>query len=303
MRHFVYLDTDTLNSYLSQINGGLLKSIVNESKDEVATTKNENTSPGKSNFTTEVGFKPILNLKFSEDKDVINTTNTLSQIETGRELIEKILHDNSLDQFSIYLDSNNLIIDSSIAKVGDYVEFEDEFSIRDLDYLYELFSDEFVDFCIENTRKESKNFVESEEIRLKNITNKNTLLKEIRKQSDELVKSQSEGLKQTRKMLNLARSIMPFSKYIISNNCVMPLVDKYLRNSTDNIRFTYSGKMHVIGRYTSDLKDAFAREGEIRNEFDKVLDSIDKVFEALYKDTLGLDESMKIVIPIALYFE
>ena len=122
MRHFVYLDTDTLNSYLSQINGGLLKSTVNEVKDEIATTKNENTTPGKSNFTTEIGFKLILNLKFSEDKDVINTTNTLSQIETGRELIEKILHDNSLEQFSLYLESINLIASTDVSEIGDYVK-------------------------------------------------------------------------------------------------------------------------------------------------------------------------------------
>lgn len=42
---------------------------------------------------------------------------------------------------------------------------------------------------------------------------------------------------------------------------------------------------------------------EIKNEFDNVLDSIDKVFEALYKDTLGLDESMKNSDTYCLYFE
>lgn len=303
MRHFVYLDTDTLNSYLSQINGGLLKSTVNESKDEVATTKNENEMPGKSNFTTEIGFKPILNLKFSEDKDVMNTTNTLSQIETGRELIEKILHDNSLDQFSSYLESNNLIADVDSSEIGDYVKFEDKFSIRDLDYLLEFYSDDLMDFFTEEARKESKILIDKQESEMPNSSQKNAIIKQLRKKADELMKAESDNQKQTRKIINLARNIMPFSKYIVSNNCIIPLTEKYLRSTTNNIRFTYSGNISVVGRYTSDLKDAFARESEVRNEFDGVLKSFDDIFKALYKDTLGLDESMKIVIPIALYFQ
>ncbi|OSA98091.1 UNVERIFIED_ORG: hypothetical protein B2H98_05195 [Clostridium botulinum] len=302
MRHFVYLDTDTLNSYLSQINGGLLKSTVNEVKDEVATTTHENTNPGKSNFTTEMGFKPILNFKFSEDKDVINTTNTLSQTETGKELIEKILHDNALEQFTLYLESNNLI-NTEICKVGDYVKFNAKFSIRDLDYLSQIYSNELVEFFIENSKIEAKHSIEQQEVLLKNNPNKNAIIKTLRKETDELIKAESNSYVQARKIINLSRTIMPFSKYIVSNNCVIPLTEEYLRSTTNNIRFTYSGEITVVGRYTSDLKDSFARESETRNGFDDVLKSIDEVFKVLYKDTLGLDECMKIIVPIALYFE
>ena len=297
MRHFVYLDTDTLNSYLSQINEGLLKSTVNETVDEIATTKNDEIMPGKNKFESEFGFKPILNLKFTEDKDVMNTTNTLSQIETGRELIEKILHDNSLEQFIKYLKNDNLIVSIDSSRLGDYIEIKEKFRVRDLDYLLGLYSDELIEFFMNNSKVELENLIES----MKN--NNNISTKTIRKQGEEKLKKERENYLQIRKIINIAKEIMPFSKYIVCDNCVIPLEEKYLRITTNKSRFSYSGELNIIGRYTGDLKDAFARESEIKNEYDDVLKSIDEVLKVLYKDTLGLNESMKIIVPIALYFE
>ncbi len=298
MKHFVYMNTDIINSYLSQINEGLLKSTVNEVADELATTKQDNSRPGKSSFTSEFGFKPIMNLKFTEDKDVMNTTNTLSQTESGRELIEKILHDNSLEQFINYLEHNNLISNIDNSKMGDYVILQDEFNIRDLDYLLNLMSDDFIDIMFQSSKEEAIALIEHSK-----INTPNTQIKNMRKKLDEEFNKQIKDMKNTRKIIDVARSIIPFSKYIICHNCIIPLTEKYLRDTTNNIRFTYSGKINIVGKYTSNLKDSLNREAKIRNEFDNVLQSIDGIIQALYKDTLGLDESMRIIIPIALYFE
>lgn len=302
MRHFIYLDTDTLNSYLSQINGGLLKSTVNEAFDEVLTTKTENLKPGESNFKSEFGIKPLFNLTFAEGKDIINTTNTLSQTESGRELIEKILHDNSLEQFVKYLNDNNLIKDINSCDIGDYVEFKNEFSVRDLDYLLNLFSEEFIEFYVRDITNTAKNEVDKF-MQENNLKDSNPKVKMLSKKANDIVNKEIEKYKDIKKVINLSKKLMPFSKYIICNNCVIPLDEKYLRSSTNNIRFTYSGKLNIIGRYTSNLKDAFKREAGIRNDFDTVLNSMDEMLKFLYKDTLGLDESMKIIVPIALYFE
>lgn len=302
MRHFIYLDTDTLNSYLSQINGGLLKSTVNEVFDELSSTKNEESDQGKSSFKSEFGVKPLFNLTFSEDKAVINTTNTLSQTESGRELIEKILHDNSLEQFMRYLNGNNLIGDINYCNVGKYVEFKDDFSVRDLDYLLNLLSEDFIDFYVSSTRDNAE--VEIDKfIKENSLKENNPKVKLLSKEVNSAVDKEIEVYKYTKKIINLAKTIMPFSKYMICNNCVIPLDEKYLRSTTNNIRFTYSGKLNIVGRYTSNLKDAFTREADIRNSFDTVLSSMDEMLKVLYKDTLGLEESMKIIVPIALYFE
>ena len=236
MRHFIYLDTDTLNSYLSQINGGLLKSTVNEVFDELSSTKNEESDPGKSSFKSEFGVKPLFNLTFSEDKAVINTTNTLSQTESGRELIEKILHDNSLEQFMRYLNGNNLIGDINYCNVGKYVEFKDDFSVRDLDYLLNLLSEDFIDFYVSSTRDNAK--VEIDKfIKENSLKENNPKVKLLSKEVNSAVDKEIEVYKYTKKIINLAKTIMPFSKYMICNNCVIPLDEKYLRSTTNNIRF------------------------------------------------------------------
>lgn len=302
MRHFIYLDTDTLNSYLSQINGGLLKSTVNEAFDEVASSKNEEIVPGEVGFKSEVGAKPFFNLTFTENKDVINTTNTLSQTESGRELIEKILHDNSLEQFMRYLNEEKLIKDCNSCETGEYVEFKDSFSVRDLEHLLNLLSDDFIDFYVAPIRESAKKEIEAYKSK-NSLSDNNSKVKLFSKKANKVIDNQIESYKHTKKIINLAQSIMPFSKYIISNNCVIPLEEKYLRSTTNNIRFTYSGKLNIVGRYTSSLKEAFTREADTRNSFDTVLSSMDNILKSLYKDTLGLDESMKIIIPIALYFE
>ncbi|EKQ56413.1 MULTISPECIES: hypothetical protein [unclassified Clostridium] len=298
MRHFVYLDTDTLNSYLSQINGGLLKSAVNEVKDEVATTQNENTIPGKTNFTTEIGLKPILGFKFSEDKEIVNTTNTLSQIETGRELIEKILHDNAYDQFVAYLKDNTLIGELENSAIGNYVKIEDNFIIRDLNYILNIFSQDLAEFIAEETVKPFRNELNNNKEKL-NANGIKAAGKNIESIKSNVLKEYADYSK----MFNIIKTILPYSEFVICNNCLIPITKKYLRESLNQIRFNYSEKIKIVGRYTSTLKDSLDREKQVNNSFDDMFSVLDKSFQELYVNTLGFNEDMKIVIPIALYFE
>lgn len=298
MRHFVYLDTDTLNSYLSQINGGLLKSTVNEAVDEIATASLENTKPGKSNFTSEFGFKPILNLKFSEDKDVIDTTNTLSQTEIGRELIEKILHDNAYDQFVAYINNNKLISEIDNGSIGNYIKIEDNFIIRDLNYILGIFSQDFAEFMSENAVTTLRN-----ELNVKKSMMNANGIKAAEKNIESAKKSVSEEYFGYSKLFNIIKMVLPYSEFVICNNCLIPINNKFLRESLNQIRFNYSEKIKIVGRYTSTLKESLNREKKINNSFDDLFSTIDKTFQELYVNTLGFNEDMKIIMPIALYFE
>lgn len=296
MRHFVYLDTDTLNSYLSQINGGLLKSAVNEVKDEVATTQNENTIPGKSNFTGEFGLKPLFGLKFSEDKETVNTTNTLSQIETGRELIEKILHDNAFDLFGAYLKENNLLDYIDNCMLGNYVEINNDFTIRDLGYLTNIFTEDFIDFISNMGIESLKSQIDNAEMSSSVRKSKERELVNIKKKSEE----EFIGYK---KILNIIGDMLPYSQFIICEECLIPITNKYLRESLSQIRFNYSGKIKVLGKFTSVFKDSINKEKENETFLGGLNSTLDQTFKELYVNMLGFNENMKIVIPIALYFE
>lgn len=295
MKHFVYLDTDALNSYLSQINDGLLKNTVNEAFDEVSTSKVEEGLPGKSEFASELGFKPFFNIKFSEDKDVINTTNTLSQIESGRELIEKIMHDNAFEQLKKYLDKEFLSKNVKECMLGEYVELSEKYVVRDLDYIINLYTNEFIDFLCDSTIN-AKGYKEPSNA---NAATKKAFYKKIEEEQVSIKEQQNK----TKRIFSIAKNIMPFSKFLLCDGCIIPLNDKFLRESTQKIRFSYSEKIKILGRYTSTVEEAVKRETNIQNSFDDLHSSLDKTFKELYINVLGIDEKAKIIQPIALYFE
>lgn len=295
MKHFVYLDTDALNSYLAQINDGLLKNTVNEVVDEVSMGKVEGVMPGKAEFVSEFGFKPFFNLKFSEDKDVMNTTNTLSQIETGRELIEKIIHDNAFEQFKNYLHEQALSKNVRECELGEYVELSEKYVVRDLDYILTIYTEEFIEFMCDS-------LINKNELKRPSNANTNTI-----KAFDKKIKEVRNNIKieqnNVKRIFSIAKNIMPFSKFLLCDGCIIPLNEKFLRETTQKIRFSYSEKIKILGRYTSTLEEAVKREENIQNSFDDLYSSLDQTFKELYINVLGIDEKAKIIQPIALYFE
>lgn len=295
MKHFVYLDTDILNSYLSQINDGLLKNTVNEVCDEVVTKKEENSKPGEEKFKTEIGIPSLFKMTFSDDKDVLNTTNTLSQIESGRELIEKIIHDNAFEQLRNHLDKKFGVKNIKECELGEYIETTTKYIIRDLDYIYNIYTEEFIDFMCDT---------EFEDLKKNKPSGANkTAQKCFDKKIEDAKKEFKLQQEKTRRIFSIARNMMPFSKLLLCGDAIIPLNDKFLRESTDRIRFTYSEKIKILGKYTSTLEDAVRREEGIQNSFDSLYSSLDETFKELYINVLGLDKSAKIIQPIALYFE
>lgn len=281
MKHFIYTDSDIINSYLSQINDGLIKSIKTEVTDEVCTSSGNDTTEENSKLTTEIGFKPLLNFKFSDDPNVMKTTNTLSQLESGKELIEKLLHDNSLQLFTDYLESNNMMNTLEDCSIGDYVQFTGDYIIRDLDYIISVYSDEFIRFLSEQN--------------LENVSDK------IKKLKISTAKKEHEN---TRRIFNIAKQMIPTSKFIICNNCFIPLDEKFLRQTTNSIKFNYSGKLTVLARYTSTLLQSVSSKPiKATSSFDDMFDSFDDINKIFYCQTLGIDINSRVLIPIALYFE
>ncbi|MBO3385353.1 hypothetical protein JJB61_09945 [Clostridium perfringens] len=280
MKHFVYLDLEILNSYLSQINEGLLKNHVTEVKDNIKNEKIETELPGKNNFTTNIGM-PLIKMIFSEDKDTLTTTNTLSKIESGRELIEKILHDNAFDQLENYLIENNLLGTSEEVKIGNYIREESEFLVRDLEYILDIYTDEFIEFMGDSAQSKE----------CSDAVNKNRKKKEITEQ------------KNVRRIFKIARNMLPYSKFIIANDLILIINDKYLRESLMEIKFNYSSKIKIVGQYTSNLNESLNKEKDTADNFSILLSSLDDFWREFFINQLNLNNNMKIIKPIALYLE
>ena len=143
MRRFIYLDTDTLNSYIAQIYDGLVQTQETETQSSQATDKqSERTSNIGADADLKVfgkGIEGKIDFTYRHLKDTSNTE-LISDVQT------KLLHDNAFDQLMNYLTKNKLL---SNLNIGDFIEINDEFYILDLDYYKKIFSDKkFLDFII-----------------------------------------------------------------------------------------------------------------------------------------------------------
>lgn len=292
MKHFVYSDTELINSYISQIYDGLLMKTVNESQDEIASTSVTSETDGSKQTLVDFGLKPFFNIRIGDNSDIEATTTTLSQLESGKELIEKIFHDNSLEHFMKYLNNENLSKDLSNCELSDYVTFNGKFTIIDMDHFLNVYNDDFVDFLVDRTL---------EEIHIPTTKNMNSNQKKIIKDKiNTLTEEVKAPHQKIQRIFRMAKNIMPFSKFMICNNCIIPLNSKYLRESTSKIKFNYSSNIVILGKYTNTLLAATTDSYPLLPE---MFSSIDDVLKALFIETFKLPEDMKIVIPIALYFE
>lgn len=285
MKHFVYLNTDILNSYLSQINDGLLKSIVNEAGDEIKTSKSDEDKPKTIQKGVQVGAKGVFGVKLTENGAVMSSTNTLSQTESGRELIEKIIHDNAFGQLKSHLINEKEITKKEEYAVGKYIELNENFIVRDLDYILNMYTDDFIEFLCATNLSDN----------IKKSGNINKIKNEKKKIKDEHIN--------TKRIFSIAKSIMPFSSFLLCGEYLIPLDEKYLRESTQKIRFNYSEKINVLGRCTSTLKDSISKEIDNTTTFGNVYSAVDIVAKEFYINLLGINIDTKILEPIALYFE
>lgn len=110
MRRFIYLDTDTLNSYIAQIYDGLVQTQETETQSSQATDKqSERTSNIGADADLKVfgkGIEGKIDFTYRHLKDTSNTE-LISDVQT------KLLHDNAFDQLMNYLTKNKLLSDSA----------------------------------------------------------------------------------------------------------------------------------------------------------------------------------------------
>ena len=147
MRRFIYLDTDTLNSYIAQIYDGLVQTQETETQSSQATDKqSEYTSDLGADADLKVfgkGIEGKMDFTYRHLKETSNTE-LISDVQT------KLLHDNAFDQLMNYLNKNEHLSNHNI---GDFIEINDKFYIMDLDYYKKIFNDKkFLDFMKKSDR-------------------------------------------------------------------------------------------------------------------------------------------------------
>ena len=169
MKYFLYLNSDVVNSIISQSEQGLITELIEE---------NGNSSEDNKNRITKVGALAKLSSTFykffgAEAELSIDRTNSeaLSNSQVSKDIVQKTLHDAAYNIAYDYI-SKEIVKEEDIAVLGEYVEITDEFQYIDFNSLLKYFSNGgFIDFLKKEKYKEAQDAI-SESIGSENRENR-----------------------------------------------------------------------------------------------------------------------------------
>lgn len=288
MKRFLYLNSDTLSSYMSQIDDGLIKN-------KIETLKNDSE---RLNST-----KALIEGQASADLKILGKgieADVDSSLESNRQKkssdsysnsMEKIIFDEAVEKFEKYLSDNHCLED--IDSIGNFIKIEKEMFIVDLEYYKNIFSnDSVLNFIKTSTVNERYITKESEIVKTGNSNkatyDKDKLYKEIKKEVD---KEYDEVSKNIEAVLN----IVPYNKFGIMDDYLISLDDEYFRDKTKVVAFKYGGKMTLLGHLTNIVNnDVNSDESNIFSTFPSIINT--------FMLTFFNKKQIKIVHPIAIYY-
>ena len=284
MKEFVYLDSSFLHSFIAQIYGGLPSNVTNETQESRTET---HTDSKQKEILSEIQGSinaVIANMGTKiTPKETRAESLSLAQLEVGKEIISKQLHDNAVDELIEHLRENDLLIDSRAEiNLNKYVLYRSPFKIIDLEYL-KIF-----------TRKEFSKLLGLNKL---NIHSGN-------KQSGN---DQHGGISidQIGKILDLFSEIMPSDIFIKQDEILSPLKKEYLRVQPKELLFKYSDKTNIclLGKVTKEIDSSIKLEDF---QFTNLL-SISDIMMGLASGLMAQFEVINvgdyIVSPIAIFFE
>ena len=292
MRRFIYLDTETLNSYIAQIYDGLIKTHEENTQqiDESSEESSHSISPNAAIDFTLLGkgmegkieyiFK---SLKANKDSTLIN------KVET------KMLHDNAFDLLINHINKHEDLKDGNIGK---FIELFNSFYILDFLYYKELFNDaNFINFLIDSSMENIIKEIENEKAKLTTGTpNKKQIIKEIDNKLAAFRKEQESEYSNALKLIDIITKIIPYQGVLCINDCIVTLSDEFIRDNIQMSSFKYGGKIKVFGYITNIIHKNTDQNLPIFAEI------INKINSAILPEIVNKDE-VKIIHPIAIYYE
>lgn len=292
MRRFIYLDTDTLNSYLAQIFDGLLQS---KETEKSANKKTEKQNRFTNSLAGQIAFKLFGKGIDANAKATYEHLKTVANDEMVRDVQTKIMHDNAFDEFASYLYENNLLVGSEI---GNFVSVEDDFYIFDIAFFQKLFAEQGF---ISGLKEIQQNNIQKEaEQRVQELNREQQRGKNLQRQVKEIVDAATakneEEFEAAEKLINMLASIIPYPQMMCISNYVVVLKEEYLRDDLSAAAFKYGGKIKVVGYITNKVT---AQANTHVSVFAGIGNSINELLKIFFENV----DEMYIVHPVAIYYD
>lgn len=295
MRRFIYLDTDTLNSYIAQIYDGLVQTQETGTQSSQTTDKQ---SERISNLGADADLKVFgkgiegkMDFTYRHLKDTSNTE-LISDVQT------KLLHDNAFDQLMNYLTRNDLLSNHDI---GDFIQINDRFYIVDLEYYKKIFGDKkFLDFLKKSERDKIQAWLKIQQDL--ELAQEGANSNEIKKNYTNLTKNKcaesDKSYEDIKDIIDMLCTLVPYRRTLCIANNMVVLNDQYMRDNIDMTSFKFGGKIKVLGYITNKIENN-TNESENVSPLAQVGIGLNQIMLSF----LGQLSSLNIVHPIAIYYE
>lgn len=307
MKDFIYLDTNYLTSYLSQINDGkIIQRIIgdfegNHSELEEGTETIEKNVGLNGSVSAGVPVAASTSADFSRSKTRISPMQktSFSEFEFGHSLISKSVHDNAFEELLKYTSTNKMIQND---KIGSYYFGEIPFNLFDLDFYEKFFGNETLRAIAPDAFKSADEIAleaaieaQREKIRTANKNQKHLAEKKLRDLQKLSTNSSMSAI------IKALKEFCPTSCFLANSDLLIPLRSNFLRDGYKESMFKYSGGVHLFGKITKqinitdidDSNDLFA----LNQFFDMIVIEVFKGFDIL------TNSSPLVISPVAIYFE
>ena len=151
MRRFLYYDEDSINSFLAQIEKGLL---TKKGKEKEITDTVSSQLDTTADITGDLSAKAI-GIGASLKGDIQTTdSDTEATSKLVKNVQEKVLHDYAFDKVFEYMTSDHLLVESP-QSIGDIILLNEHPTFLDFEYFQKLFSENgAIKFSNEQNKKQ-----------------------------------------------------------------------------------------------------------------------------------------------------
>lgn len=277
MKHFLYLDTDIVDSIIAQKEKGLIKESSREQQ-QSDSSADGTSSTSSFNGGINAGFLNLYQSKLQGTKDDTKNSERSTQ-RAYRNVITKTLHDAAYDIAMTYVKPTTSLV---ALQIGSYVSINKEFVFADFDYLESFFAKGGLYetmLTIQLSGNEGGPLPPNKQQQMK---------KQSKKKTDEL-----------RDICNLARGIVPYDRMLISDDgFIIPLESKYFRVTPKGMAFKYGGMPTCVGRVTNTIEKGLKPTSSdlfstLRHNMNDTLFAILEIKQ----------NTIYVVHPIAVYYE
>lgn len=300
MRRFLYYDEDSINSFLAQIEKGLLtkKEQENEIMNTISSQLEKSTDITGNLSAKVIGIGASLkgNIE-ATDLDSEATSKLVKNVQ------EKILHDYAFDNVYEYMESNQLLVEKP-HDIGDIVLFNEYPTFLDFEYFQKLFAE---NGAVKFSNDQNKKQIDEEIRKIKAATPKgsqltNDVKEQIKKSKDQINKLENTinnaepERKEVAKIIEVIRNTIPYNRFIMTEDMLIPLDDNNFRDAPEIIAFKYGGSISILGYITNIISKNHTPTQD--NDFAGFYSTINQIMLNIFN---GKDK-IYILHPIALFY-